>query len=345
MRPSLRVAARRSRLLVPLLAGALLLGACSGSDTETATGSPSGDFEPVSIEHALGTAEITARPERIVTLGMGSAETVIALGEVPVGIEEYPWGSDESGYLPWIHEELTERGEELPPQIPGGTEINIEAIAALEPDLVLAPWSGITQDQYDVLAGIAPTVAYPELPWTIEWQEQIETIGTALGRHDEALDLITGIEQKFTDTAAAQPEYRDVTFSYIYNTGPGTLGVFLRDEQRVAMARGLGLSVDPVVDTLEETEGTDSAVIGLENAPLLNESDLLFTFYSDPANRQQIESQEVYQRIPAVQRGTLVAPEDQPFVTGSSMINPLTVPWAIDRYVPLIDDAVAKLGD
>ncbi|MEE2034865.1 iron-siderophore ABC transporter substrate-binding protein [Rhodococcus chondri] len=344
MHHTLRSAARSSRLLAPILAGALLLGACSGSDTDFAAGAPSGEFEPTSIDHALGTAEITAEPERIVTLGMGSAETVIALGEVPVGIEEYPWGSNETGYLPWIHEELTERSEDLPTQFTGGTEVNLEAIAALEPDLILAPWSGITQDQYDVLSGIAPTVAYPELPWTITWQEQIETIGTAMGKHDEALDLVSGIEQRFADTAADHPEYRDVTFSYIYNTGPATLGVFLRDEQRVAMVRGLGLTVDPVVDTLEETEGTDSAVIGLENAHLLNGSDLLFTFYSDPANRQQIESQEVYQRIPAVERGTLVAPEDQPFVTGSSMINPLTVPWAIDRYIPLVDEAVAKLG-
>lgn len=342
MHSSPRRAVRRSRLLVPILAGTLLLGACSGSDTETAGETPV-DVETVSIEHALGTAEITGKPDRIVTLGMGSAETVIALGAVPAGIEEYPWGSDDTGYLPWIHEELTERGDELPTQFTGGAELDLEAIAGLEPDLILAPWSGVTQEQYDVLATIAPTVAYPELPWTITWQEQIETIGTAMGRHSEALDLITGIEQQFTATAAAHPEYRDVTFSYIYNTGPGTLGVFLRDEQRVAMVRGLGLTVDPVVDTLEETEGTDSSVIGLENANLLNESDLIFTFYSDPANRTQIETQEVYQRIPAVERGTLVAPESQPFVTGSSIINPLTVPWALDRYIPLVDEAVAEL--
>ncbi|NLU61320.1 iron-siderophore ABC transporter substrate-binding protein [Rhodococcus sp. HNM0563] len=335
-------ALRRPQLIAMVAAGALLLGACSSGDSGSDTAA-SGDFEPVTIEHALGTAEITEAPERIVTLGMGSAETVIALGTVPVGIEEYPWGSDETGYLPWIHEELTERGEELPAQFTGGTEVDIEAIAALEPDLILAPWSGVTQDQYDMLEGIAPTVAYPELPWTITWQEQIETIGTAMGKHDEALDLITEIDDTFADAAAEHPEYQDVSFSYIYNTGPATLGVFLADEQRVAMVRGLGLTVDPVVDTLEETEGTDSSVIGLENAHLLADSDLIFTFYSDPGNRAEIEAQPVYQQIPAISRGSIVAPEEQPFVTGSSIINPLTVPWALDRYVPLIDEAIAKL--
>ncbi|MGU3583879.1 iron-siderophore ABC transporter substrate-binding protein [Rhodococcus sp. C26F] len=334
---------RGPRAVVVLAAAAVALTACSSGSGDDSNGSPTGDFEPVAIEHALGTAEIDAQPERVVTLGMGSAETAIALGVTPVGMEEYPWGSDETGYLPWIHEELTERGEPLPEQFTGGTEVDVEAIARLAPDVILAPWSGITQEQYELLSAIAPTVAYPELPWTITWQDQIETIGTALGKHDESLDLITGIEDTFERTAAAHPEYAAVTLSYIYNTGPGTLGVFMPDEQRVAMVRGLGLTVDPVANTLEETEGTDSAVIGLENAGLLKDSDLIFTFYSDPANRAEIESQPVYQQIPAIARGSLVAPEEQPFVTGSSMINPLTVPWSIDRYVPLVDEAIAKL--
>lgn len=342
-----RGARRRDRRGVPtaalLAAVAVALASCSSGSSGAPTASDANGFEPVSIEHALGTAEIAEVPERVVTLGMGSAETAIALGTVPVGIEEYPWGSDETGYLPWIHEDITERGEELPEQFTGGAELNIEAIARLEPDVILAPWSGVTQDQYDLLSAIAPTVAYPELPWTITWKEQIETVGTALGKHDEALDLITGIEDTFAQTATEHPEYEGVTFSYIYNTGPGTLGVFLADEQRVAMVRGLGLTVDPVVDTLEETEGTDSSVIGLENANLLSDSDLIFTFYSDSANRAEIESQPVYQQIPAVERGSTVAPANQSFVTGSSMINPLTVPWAIDRYVPLIDEAMTNL--
>jgi iron complex transport system substrate-binding protein len=98
-----------------------------------------------------------------------------------------------------------------------------------------------------------------------------------------------------------------------------------------------------VVYTLDETEGTDSAVIGLENANLLNDSDLIFTFYSDAQNRSDTEAQPAYNQIPAVNRGSVVAPTEQPFVTGSSIINPLTVPWALERYVPMIDEAIAKL--
>ncbi|MFF3063973.1 ABC transporter substrate-binding protein [Oerskovia sp. NPDC057915] len=341
-----RLRARRTALAATLVAGALALTACgsstdAGAGSDAATPAADGAF-PVTIDSALGEAVIEKTPERVVTLGMGSAETAIALGVTPVGIEEYPWGSDDTGYLPWIHEALEAEGEELPVQFTGGTEIDVEAILELEPDLILAPWSGITQEQFDILTDIAPTVAYPDLPWSINWDEQIETIATALGRPDEAQGLVDEIEGQFAASKEAHPEYADVTFSYVYTTGPGTLGVFLPDEQRVAMVRGLGLTVDPVAETFDETEGTDSALIGLENADKLAGSDLLFTFYSDEQTRQEIEAQPLYAAIPAIAKGALVTSSDQPFVTGSSIINPLTVPWALDRYVPMIDAAIAK---
>ena len=322
------------------------LTACgTPAEEEAPAADPADGAFPVSIESALGTAEIPAEPERVVTLGQGSAETAIALGAVPVGVEDYEWGSDETGYLPWVYEAVTEAGAELPTRFAGADDIDFEAIIELEPDVILAPWSGITQDQYDILSDIAPTVAYPDLPWSTDWDQQIEIIGQALGKPDEAQGLIEEIEAQFEETAAAHPEFAELTFSYIYNTGPGTLGVFLPDEQRVAMVRGLGLQVDPVVETFPETEGTDSAVIGLENADELADSDLIFTFYSSPENREETLAQDLYRAIPAIERGSVVAPEDQPFVTASSIINPLTVPRALERYVPLSEEAVANLDD
>ena len=324
-------------------ATALAFSGCTGSGQAEST---DGDWEPVTIESALGTATIESEPERIVTLGQGSTETAIALGHTPVGMEEYPWGADDTGYLPWVHEEVTERGDELPELFTGGTELDIEAVVELEPDLILAPWSGLTQEQYDLLAEIAPTVAYPEQPWTIEWDQQIEIIGEALGQTDEAAGLIEDIETQLDD--AAVEAYEGLTFSYIYNTGPGTLGVFYPEEHRVAMVAALGLTPDPVVDELRadfDEPGTQSALIGLENADKLKDSDVIFTFYMDQASREEIEAQPLYAAIPAIENGAIVAAEDQSLVTASSMITPLTVPWALERYKPLIDEAVAHAKD
>lgn len=125
---------RRACLLSALAVSALVVGACSSTDTAESEQGESGDFAAVTIDSALGQAVITEKPERIVTLGQGSAETAIALGTVPVGVEEYSWGADDTGYLPWVHDAVTELGAELPQQFTGGTELNIEAVAALEPD-------------------------------------------------------------------------------------------------------------------------------------------------------------------------------------------------------------------
>lgn len=338
--PAHRRTTRRHVLTAGALAGIATLAACSAEDSQEQQPAAT-EAGSVTIEHALGTAVITGRPERIVTLGQGSTETAIALGTIPVGMEAYPWGSDDTGYMPWIHEAVTELGAELPEQFTGSSELDVEALAALRPDLILAPWSGLTQEQYDQISTFAPTVAYAELPWTTTWQDQITTIGKALSRPDDAAQLITDIEDRLA--GAARPEYEGVSFSYIYTSGPGTLGVFFPTEQRVALVSALGLTVDPVVNTFEETQGTDSALIGLESADALKDSDLIFTFYSDEQTRTDVEGQAVYAAIPAIARGSVVAPTDQPFVTGSSIINPLTVPWALDRYVPLIDAAIAKL--
>ncbi|WP_068260938.1 iron-siderophore ABC transporter substrate-binding protein [Janibacter limosus] len=331
----------RTTAAATLMTAALALSACGSSGSSDAD-STSGDSDfNVSIKSSLGTAEITQKPEKVVTLGQGSTETSIALGTIPVGMEEYAWAADESGYTPWVNEAVTDEGGTLPAFVGAGEELDLEKIVELEPDVILAPWSGITQEQFDELNKIAPTVAYPDKAWSIDWDEQIEIIGKALGEEEAAKGLIADLDKQLADEAKKHPEWADYTFSYIYTT-PDTLGVFLPTEQRADIVRKLGLKSDPAVDTMKETEGTDSAVIGYENADKLNNSDLIFTFYSDPKAKKQALDNELYASIPAIKKGAVVSSDDNPFVTASSMINPLTVPYTLERYPEMIDQAIAK---
>ncbi|CAM5741052.1 hypothetical protein SMICM304S_03557 [Streptomyces microflavus] len=97
---------------------------------------------------------------------------------------------------------MKKSGDKLPKQFAGGEEIDFEAITELEPDVILAPWSGITQKQYDVLKDIAPTVAYPDQAWSTDWDQQIDIIGKALGRTEDTDGLKTKIEKQLADAAA-----------------------------------------------------------------------------------------------------------------------------------------------
>lgn len=326
-----------------LLAAPLALAGCgsdSGSDADATSGGGNDAF-PVSIKSSLGTAEITEKPKKVVTLGQGSTETSIALGTIPVGMEEYAWAADKTGYTPWVHEAVTDEGGKLPKFVGEGERLDMEKILELEPDVILAPWSGITQEQYDSLSDIAPTVAYPDQAWSIDWDEQIEIIGQALGQEDDAAELVEDLETQLADEAKKHPNWKNYTFSYIYTT-PDTLGVFKPTEQRADMVRKLGLTSDPAIDEMKETEGTDSAIIGYENADKLGGSDLIFTFYSDPKAKKQAMSNKLYASIPAIKAGAVVSSTDNSFVTASSMINPLTVPYALKTYPDMIDAAIAK---
>lgn len=60
--------------------------------------------------------------------------------------------------------------------------LNYEAILALSPDLIIAVSAGITQDEYDLLSQIAPTIAQSGdyIDFGMPWQEATQLIGDAV---------------------------------------------------------------------------------------------------------------------------------------------------------------------
>ncbi|NDL58685.1 iron-siderophore ABC transporter substrate-binding protein [Phytoactinopolyspora mesophila] len=307
------------------------------------TGSDSPEQFPVSIDSALGTAVIESPPERVVTIGWGPEDLVFALGVVPVGVEHDEWSGDEDGYRPWFREAVEEAGHELPETFMATPEIDMDAIVALEPDVIIAPNSGLTQSDFDVLNELAPTVAYPERAWATPWDTQIELIAEALGKSDQAPVLIDEITAYFTEAAAAHPEFEDVTFAYIYAVQPGLLHLYQRHDPRVEFLTRLGLQEVPELAEMELSEGQFTTDLGLEQADLLDDADIIVTWFNDDANQAEIEAQPLYARIPAVERGTYVPINDHHLAAASSLMTPLTVPWVLDDYLELISDAVDQL--
>ncbi|MFP7760852.1 iron-siderophore ABC transporter substrate-binding protein [Marisediminicola sp. LYQ134] len=317
-----------------------LAGCASGTAAEPEGASSDGAF-PVTISSALGDAVIPAEPERVVTIGWGSADTAVALGTTPVGVEVDAWSGDEDGYQPWTRAAIEERGDELPETFAVYPEVDIDAIIELEPDLILAPQSGLSQDDFDILNDLAPTVAYPETAWRTDWDDQIEIIGQALGKSDEAAGLVTDLETQIADAAAENPDFAGVSFAYIYAGDPGSLAVYQAGDPRVDIISGLGLVEVDEVAALPVSDGTFTSTIGLERADVLDDVDVLFSWANDEASAADIEAQPLYSQIPAVERGSAVVNIDRPLGMAMSMITPYSVPWAIDEYIPLIDDAVA----
>ncbi len=335
---------RRLTALAVAAGLAVSLAACSTSSPEAAapSGSSDGTF-PVTIESSLGSATIPSKPKRVVTIGWGSADTVVALGTTPVGIEEVTFGGDSSKDYPWVTAAIEKRGDALPKTFAVYPDIDVSALAALDPDVIIAPQSGITAAQYKTLSALAPTVAYPGKAWTTPWQEQIGIIGKALGESAKAATLVTDLTSTMADAAAANPEFSKLSFSYVYAAEPGSLSIYQKGDPRIDLLTGLGLTEDPTIAALPKASGTSYTDLGLEKADLLDKTDVVFTWFNDEANEKQIEAQPLFARIPAVERGSYVPVVDQKLAMASTVITPLSVPYALERYVALIEKAAAKV--
>jgi iron complex transport system substrate-binding protein len=162
----------RARTVLPALAAATLLAGCGSADEPSASAaegsaSEAGAF-PVSVEHTFGSTTIEEQPERVVVLGWSGQDVLYALGVTPVGMPSYPYGGGDDGVLPWNDEYFDPEQTTLLDTADGAP---LEEIAALRPDVILAPYEGFDEAVYEDLSGIAPTVAYPGEPWTTPWRE------------------------------------------------------------------------------------------------------------------------------------------------------------------------------
>ncbi|MFZ1231623.1 MAG: hypothetical protein WAQ53_00005, partial [Thiofilum sp.] len=96
--------------------------------------------DPVVVETARGPVEVAEGPTRVVVFDMAALDTIDALGVQPVGVPE-------KVFIPFLDEAVAAAGAQ-----PVGTlfEPDFEAVAALEPDLIVV--GGRSSPQFEALA-------------------------------------------------------------------------------------------------------------------------------------------------------------------------------------------------
>ncbi len=153
-------------------------------------GDPSANEDGVSAEvrsvvHAMGTSEVPAEPARVVVLDSSFLDASLVLGVTPVGATEASDGFGMPTYL-------ADRVPEI--EVVGLTdEPSLEAIAALQPDLILGA-KVRHEDLYDELSGIAATV-FTESSGT-HWKDGLAVTADALGATVEAEALLADYEAR-----------------------------------------------------------------------------------------------------------------------------------------------------
>lgn len=291
------------------------------------------DSYPVTIEHALGETVIAAKPQRIVTIGWMTQDAVLALGEVPVGIPLQLWGGDAEGVLPWVREAVDALGGPMPAVINFDNGVPYEDVLAVDPDLILAPYSGLTQEEYDRLAAIAPTVAYASAPWAGSWQDVVTTTGIALDKQDEAAAIIAGIDAQFAALAAEHPEFAGKTFTFgSLWAGDDGMNVYSATDPRIPLVSQLGFVPSPGVIELSREEGY-LFTVSFENLDTID-ADVLILLDEGDAAADALYANELVQRFAPVADGRLLRMTDKSFVMATSAPSPLSIPWMLDEFVP-----------
>ena len=295
------------------------------------------DF-PVTLTHEYGETVIPAKPERIATIGWMSQDVVLALGQVPVGIPLQSWGGDENGVLPWVATAVADLGGELPVRY-DDTAIPFEEILALEPDLILAPYSALTEEEYARLSQIAPTVAWTGAVWSGTWQDITLTIGKALGEEAKAQELVASTDAKLAAIAAEHPEFAGKTFTIGWaDPSKSELGVYVGTDPRVQMIEDLGLKLSDGAAAF----GNENfyVPVAYENLDTLD-ADILITWQSDQAELDAAMANPIFARFAPVASGHHLAMLDRGFVMATSAPSVLSIPWSVEKLVPELSKLLA----
>ncbi|MGY1823908.1 ABC transporter substrate-binding protein [Geodermatophilus sp. SYSU D00079] len=177
------------------MAVGLALTGCGAGDGGTEGGADAtATAQTRTVEHAAGTTEIEGTPDRVVVLDTGELDAVLALGVTPVGAvrtsvsDELPAYIEDAGADP---AEIANVGTIAEP--------DLEAIAALTPDLILSNAVRHTEI-YDQLSAIAPTVFAEAIGET--WKDNLRLAGEALDRSEDAEELLAAHEERAAEVGA-----------------------------------------------------------------------------------------------------------------------------------------------
>jgi iron complex transport system substrate-binding protein len=180
------------------VAAGLVASAALGGGAAAQQASPAAGTRIVETIH--GPIEVPANPQRVVTINYIVSIAAAELGVIPVGVTrwvpELPAGFPDLSKVARIENE--------------SYELDIEAVIALQPDLILGADVLTVADQgvpYEQLSRIAPTAIFEWTSGGANWEAQAVGCANALGKTAEFEALRAAYEEK---TAAIKTTYADL---------------------------------------------------------------------------------------------------------------------------------------
>ena len=272
------------------------------STSSTAAEPAPGDAFPRTVEHALGATEIPEAPGRVVVLDTGELDSVLSLGVTPVGAVTT---EVDTGFLSYLDDEAT--GVEVVGTIP---EPNLEAIAALRPDLILSN-KVRHEDLYDQFSQIAPTVFAEEVGAV--WKDNLRLAAEALAMEHQANAAIEAYEQSAAALGQSLGNPSATTVSALRFV-EGTIRAYSPQSFIGSVLTDIGLS------QLDLPPGEYAAFTEISAEQLeMADADILVYASFGPAEESgelEVVAGPLWPRLTAVQEGRAFAVDGDVYYTG-----------------------------
>ncbi|MHA6793148.1 ABC transporter substrate-binding protein [Pseudonocardia bannensis] len=277
----------------------------------------------------MGTTEIIGTPQRVVVLDTGELDSVLALGVTPIGAV----AADANGGL---QSYLADRTRDV--QVVGTIgEPNLEAIAALRPDLILSN-KARHEALYPALSRIAPTVFAEKVG--VAWRENLELAGTALGRSEQAARVLADYRSKATETGRRFGDPAAVTVSMV-RFNPGTVRLYGRGSFIGTVLADAGFARPPA-------QQVDKTFVEISPEQIAqSDADLLFyAAFGDGgrSGQEQVVGGPLWPKVPAVAAGRAHEVSDDLWYLG---IGPIAADLVLDEiadHAPQSDQAKPAAG-
>ncbi len=189
----------RAAIALFVLALVAVVAGCSSSSSEEAQAAGTRE-----VQTDRGAVAVPAEPQRIAVVNGSLAGYLFDLGSkvnaadprllgVPLAPGEFPaaWAADAKAQGTVV--------------LPSADNINLEFIAAQQPDLIIGGGQGFpgqqSIDAYDKLSAIAPTVLISSK--LTNWQDQLKAVADVVGKSGKVDGLIKSYNAKVAEVKAA----------------------------------------------------------------------------------------------------------------------------------------------
>ncbi|MCL6738485.1 ABC transporter substrate-binding protein [Streptomyces neyagawaensis] len=256
---------------------------------------------PRTVEHAMGETKIEAQPKRVVVLDVGELDNVVSLGIKPVGLAPTEGSPELPSYL--------RKDAGSPKNVGTINSLNLEAIAALKPDLILGSQLRAA-DKYDELSKIAPTVFSVRPGFT--WKENYLLNAAALDRTAEAKDELASYKAK-ADALGKKLGADKPTVSMVRYMPDGVVRLYANASFIGTILKDVGVP-RPKNQDIEDL----AAEISAENIDQAD-ADYIFTgVYGDPkaTDKSKAQGNPLWKNLSAVKAGHAYDVPDETWYLG-----------------------------